>query len=120
MAFLLYRHNSSFFKVLVIAKGGGPLTVSYHGQSHFYDGDEKSSHYRLYGTRVHTKLRKSMDELDKKIKELEAEKKEIKKQLKQTKKKDPNSFLENVLLYNHLSAKDIETHGPWTAAVSRA
>jgi|GEM_PF-555194 Uncharacterized protein conserved in bacteria len=76
----------------------------------FYEGP-KSTHYRFHDSKVSTKLRKDMETLELKLKELEAEKKKLKRQLNQSKKRDPKSFLENVLVSNQLSAKDIETHG---------
>lgn len=72
---------------------------------------EDGGYYRYHGSRINTKLRDSLDKVNDKIKQLESERRQIKRQLNQAKKKDPKSFLENVLVSNQLSAKDIETHG---------
>lgn len=77
----------------------------------FYENGPKSTHYRFHGSRINAKLREDMEKLDQKLQQLEAEEIDLGKQLNQVKKKDPKSFLENVLLSNQLSAKDIETHG---------
>jgi hypothetical protein len=77
----------------------------------FYEGGPKSTHYRFHGSRIHAKLREDMETLDQKLQQLEAEKIDLGSQLNQVKKKNPKSFLENILLSNQLSAKDIETHG---------
>lgn len=76
----------------------------------FYEGT-KSTHYRFHGSRVNAKLRNDMDALDERLKQLEVEEDELQRQLNQAKNKGPKSFLENVLVSNEFSAKDIETHG---------
>ena len=77
----------------------------------FYENGPKSTYYRFHGSQINAKLREDMEKLDQKLQQLEAEKIDLESQLNQVKKKDPKSFLENVLLSNQLSVKDIETHG---------